>query len=175
MGLAGVRIDNVCELKHTSSSFDSKMKGSKPQLPSFAVWSSRQLCHRDLLFGTVLMMILLIYLSKTVPQMCRMDPRAFCCDVTEQQQQQQQSSVVWRLVCGCLPEPYAGLSARTLDRCTADSVPSIQSARWSITAGADMKQLASFATAHMVAIAVKLAMCAVQVCLEKGDVHLCKS
>jgi hypothetical protein len=69
------------------------------QLPSFAVWQARQLWSRDLLFGCVLALILILYYSKTVPKLCL--EGSLSCPLQQQQGKQQQ--LLWRIICGDLP------------------------------------------------------------------------
>jgi hypothetical protein len=76
------------------------------QLPSFPVWQARQLWSRDLLFGCVLALILLLYYSKTVPRLCM--EGSLSCPLLQQQQHGKQQQLLWMIICGSSsPQLYA--------------------------------------------------------------------
>lgn len=93
------------------------------QLPSFRVWQARQLWSRDVLFGCVLALILLLYYSKTVPQLCLQGPLS--CPLQEQQQQHGKQhaaaqQLLWRIICGNKPpelQDSSSSSSNKLQQC----------------------------------------------------------
>lgn len=81
---------------------DSKVSASvaESQAPAFCVWQARQLVRRDLAFGVFLFSVSLIYLFKTLPELCSI--RADCSSWDQQQLEHPQCSNqdLWQSVCG---------------------------------------------------------------------------
>lgn len=82
-------------------------KGPRPtagsQLPPFAQWQAKQMSSRDTTFGMILLTVYIIYLYKTVPELCgsvatssQLQPQQQNVAVTDKQQQW---PVLWSLVC----------------------------------------------------------------------------
>lgn len=105
--------------KLKASADDASPQYSRRTLPPYSVWRARQLSSRDLLFGTFLMLITLIYLYRTAPKLCdeavyarllgvrctHIQREHECLEVC--QKLEQPPGLVWKLVCQYLGDPTA--------------------------------------------------------------------
>lgn len=133
----------------------------RPELPAFGVWQAMRLWWRDLSFAVALFGMLMLYLARTVPQLCvdsqfaGFQQQLLGQGHAGQQGQTQPVMVAWRLVCGPpsnsfadLTDPKLGLRDASCDAvaATAAAAAAADGRTWPLlpAAGANVLQLCTW-------------------------------